>query len=96
MFVIPDMSDVARSKYFFIKIDKGVLKGAGTISELSLAAWMNRDIVAMLDGVSLDELPGWMCGCLAKAHMVVNIKEAIEYYKSLDIEQDEDEQRESQ
>jgi len=87
-FIHPDMADVARSKFFFIKIDKGVLKGAGTISELSLATWMNKYIVAMLDGLEIQELPGWMCGCLTKAKFVKTINEAIDHFKTLKIEEE--------
>lgn len=90
-FVMPDMSDVARSLYFFIKIDQGVLDGAGTKSELSLAAWMKRHIVCFLDGVEMSQLPGWMCGCLATAHFVNSIDEAIEYFKALVIDSEDDE-----
>ena len=82
-FVVPDLSDVTRSQYFFIRIDPGVLKGAGTISELSLAAFLNRHIVAVIDRVERKNLPGWMLGCLVKAHFVLNINSAIEYYKKL-------------
>lgn len=90
-FIMPDLSDVARSKYFFIKIDKGVLKGAGTISELSLAAWMNKHIVATLDGVKIEECPGWMVGCLATATFVKNVEEGIELYKRILNIKDEEE-----
>jgi hypothetical protein len=91
-FVMPDMSDVARSRFFFIRIDEGVLKGAGTISELSLAAWFNRYIVAFLDGVKIGELPGWMCGCLNTARFVNSIEEAIEHFKKLEIETESEEE----
>lgn len=89
-FVMPDMADVARSRFFFIRIDKGVLKGAGTISELSVAAWFNRYIVAFIDGVDIKDLPGWMCGCLTNAHFVNSVEEGIEHFKQLKIESEDE------
>jgi hypothetical protein len=82
-FVMPDLSDVARCKYFFIKIDKAVFKGAGTISELSLAAWMNKHIVAMFDDIEMHECPGWLLGCLSNAYFVKDVEDGIAYYKSI-------------
>lgn len=87
--VMPDLSDVSRSRFFFIKIDPAVFKGAGTISELSLAAFYNRQILAFIDGVKKEEMPGWMLGCLARANFATSIDQAIEYYKNLKIEGDE-------
>ena len=82
-FITPDMSDVARCKYIFVRLDKGVFKGAGTISELALAAWLNKHIVVMLDGIKEEDIPGWTCGCLRDAVFVKTVDEAIEYYKEL-------------
>jgi len=79
--VMKDMVNVATSQYFFVKIDKAVLKGAGTISEITTAAWLGKDIVVMLDGLKYHVLPTWMLGCLAGAEFVESIDEAIEIYK---------------
>jgi len=79
--VMRDMVNVATSQYFFVKIDKGVLKGAGTTSEMTTAAWLGKDMIVMLDGVKVHTLPTWMLGCLATAEFVDSIDEAIELYK---------------
>lgn len=79
-FVMPDMISVSTSKYFFVKIDCAVLKGAGTISEITTAAWLGKDMIAFLDGVKEDDLPSWMLGCLDGATFVNSIDEAIELY----------------
>lgn len=81
LYIRPDISDVLRSKYLFVKIDKAVLRGAGTISEVCFAAYYRKNIVYMLtDGLKEKDLPGWMLGCLVKATKVKTIKEAVEYY----------------
>ena len=79
--VMKDMVNVATSQYFFVKIDKAVLKGAGTISEITTACWLGKDIIVMFDGVKRESLPSWMLGCLASAQVVETIEEAIEIYK---------------
>ena len=79
--VMKDMVNVATSQYFFVKIDKAVLKGAGTISEITTAAWLGKDMVVMLDGLKVHTLPTWMLGCLAGSHFVDSIDEAIDVYK---------------
>jgi hypothetical protein len=79
--VMKDMVNVATSQYFFVKIDKAVLKGAGTISEITTACWLGKDMMVMLDGVKAVSLPTWMLGCLAGAQFVESIDEAIVVYK---------------
>jgi hypothetical protein len=79
--VMKDMVNVATSQYFFVKIDKAVLKGAGTISEITTAAWLGKDMVVMFDGVKKEKLPSWMIGCLAPAQEIESIEEAIDVYK---------------
>ena len=79
--VMKDMVNVATSQYFFVKIDKAVLRGSGTISEITTAAWLGKDMVIMLDGLKHQVLPTWMLGCLAGAEFVESIDEAIEIYK---------------
>lgn len=81
--VMKDMVNVATSQYMFVKIDKAVLKGAGTISEITTACWLGKHMIAMLDGVRLTSLPTWMLGCLAGAEFVDSIEEGIEIYKEL-------------
>ena len=84
--VMKDMINVVTSQYFFVKIDKAVLKGAGTISEITTAHWMSKDMVVMLDGLKLTSLPSWMLGCLAGAEFVDSVDEAIELYKEKALE----------
>jgi len=80
-FIMPDMHDVATSRYTFVLLDPAVFKGAGTISEIALACWLGKEIVYMLEGVEKKDMPGWALGCLANAIEVKSIDEAIEYYK---------------
>jgi len=80
--VLRDMINVSTSQYFFVKIDKAVLKGAGTISEITTAAWLSKEMLVMLDGVKEEHLPTWMLGCLAGAEFISSIDEAIGVYKS--------------
>ena len=79
-FVMPDMISVSTSKYFFVKIDHGVFQGAGTISEITTAAWLSKHMVVFLDGVKETEIPSWTLGCLDGAIFVKSINEAIELY----------------
>jgi len=81
-YIMPDMHDVATSRYFIVLLDSAVFKGAGTISELSLACWLGKEIVYILDGISKNDMPGWAIGCLAGAIELKSIDEAIEYYKN--------------
>ena len=81
--VTRDMVNVATAQYFFVKIDKAVLRGAGTISEITTACWLGKHMIAMLDGVKLEILPTWMLGCLAPAEFVESIEDAIEIYKGI-------------
>jgi len=78
-FVLPDMADVARCHKFFVYIDHAY--SSGTYGELSLASWLNKDIVCYLDNVKLEELPQWIIGCLSDARYVNSVTEAIDYYK---------------
>ena len=82
-FIFPDLAHVSLCPEFFVKLDKGVFKGAGTTSELTMACWMRKNIVAFLDGITVDELPGWMLGCLADSLFVDSIDDAIEHYRKL-------------
>ena len=47
-FIMPDMHDVATSRYFVVLLDPAVFKGAGTVSVLSLACWLGKEIVYVL------------------------------------------------
>ena len=80
-FVIPDMEDVLKSEYFFVKLDKGVARGSGTYGELTIAGYLNKSIVYFLDGIKETDIPGWSLGCLANAIKVESIDDAIKYYK---------------
>jgi len=81
-FIIPDIEAVMKSENLFVKIDPGVIRGSGTYGELTVAAYFNKSIVYMLDGVKETELPGWTLGCLTNAVKVESIEDAIKYYKS--------------
>ena len=78
-FILPDMKDVATSNYFFVYIDH--VYSSGTYGELSLAAWLGKDIVCFLDGIELKSLPMWVVGCLSEATFVDSIEDVIKYYK---------------
>ena len=80
-FILPDMKDVAICNHFFVYIDH--VYSSGTYGELSLAAWLGKDIVCFLDGVKLKELPMWVHGCLSNATFVDSIDDGIKYYKDL-------------
>ena len=81
-FIMPDMHDVATSQEFFVLLDKAVFKGAGTVSEMTLACWLGKDIVYMIaDDIQRSEMPGWALGCLTGATQVDSIDDAIKYYK---------------
>ena len=83
-FVIPDMNCVRDCEHFFIQICETTFKGMGTPSELSLAAWLGKPIVAWIDNVNLGTIPGWTLGCLDGATLVSSLDEAVEHYKMLD------------
>jgi hypothetical protein len=80
-FIRPDIDDVIESKYFFVKIDKAVLRGAGTISETTVAAYYNKNIVYWITNCLKEtELPGWLLGSLHRGTKVKSIGEAVRYY----------------
>ncbi len=80
-FIIPDIQDVMRCSHFFIKIDKTTGKGSGTWGELTVAAYLNKKIIYMIDGVEPENIPGWSLGCLTYAHKVDSIDDAIKFLK---------------
>lgn len=80
-FIIPDIEDVMRCSHFFIKIDKTTGKGSGTWGELTVAAYFNKIIIYMIDGIEPADIPGWSLGCLTYAHKVESIDEAIKFLK---------------
>lgn len=80
-FIMPDMHDVATSRYVFVLLDQGALKGAGTVSELTMASWMGKEIVVLIEDLENDQIPGWVYGCLSEAVLVNSIEEAVKYYK---------------
>lgn len=83
-FIIPDMQSVENCDHFFAYLDESCLRGAGTGAELSLAAHKDRRITVFseLESAS-DDVPSWLYGCLANAHLVNSFDEAIAYYKNL-------------
>ena len=80
-YVLPDMAAVATSKHIFVLIDNNY--SSGTYSELSVAAWLGKDIVCCLDGVKLLDTPLWIRGCLDGATFVNSVDEGIQHYKRL-------------
>jgi hypothetical protein len=83
-YIVPDINDVISSKYFFVKIDKAVLRGAGTGSEICLARWNFKHMVYILeDGLTELDIPGWILGCLFQAKKVKTLDEAIDFYRNL-------------
>jgi len=82
-FVMLDMTLVATSPYFFVRLDPRTFKGSGTVSELTLACWLGKHIVYTIEDMQLEDCPGWTLGCLCGAVRVNNIEEAINYYRNL-------------
>jgi hypothetical protein len=81
-FIIPDMNDVATCNHIFVYLDH--IYSSGTYGELSLASWLNKDIVCYLDNeIKIETLPIWIIGCLNNATFVNSVDEGIEHYKSL-------------
>ena len=80
-YVLPDMAAVATSKHVFVLIDH--CYSSGTYSELSVAAWLGKDIVCCLDGVNLLDLPLWIRGCLDGATFVDSVDAGIRHYLEL-------------
>ena len=81
--IMKDIHDVLGCAEFFVKIDPDVFKGAGTVSEITFAAYFNKHITYMLDDVKFQDIPNWVQGCLYNAMRVKNISDAIKYYKKL-------------
>jgi hypothetical protein len=75
--VLKDINDVISCQEFFVKIDPAVLKGAGTLSEITFATIYNKPITCWFDGISIQDAPGWIQGCLYDTSVVSGIKEAI-------------------
>lgn len=84
-FIMLDMTLVATSPYFFVRLDPRAFKGSGTVSELTLACWLGKHIVYMIEDMKEEDCPGWTLGCLSNAIRVNNIDEAIEYYRNKEI-----------
>lgn len=78
-FIIPDMNNVLISEYFCVKLDKDL--SAGTYGELTMAAFLGKDIVYFLDGIDESKLPGWIIGCFSNAKRVHSLDEIVKYYK---------------
>lgn len=92
-FIMPDMINVSTSKYFFVKIDKGVFQGAGTISEITTSAWLGKEMIVFIDGILETEIPSWTLGCLEGATFVNSIDEAIAIFKKRAIEREKKEKK---
>jgi hypothetical protein len=81
-YIMPDMKDVATANHFFVIIDG--IYSSGTYGELSLASWLNKDIVCFLDNdIKLESLPMWILGCLHGATFVDSVEDGIRHYKVL-------------
>lgn len=79
--VLTDVNDVISCQEFFVKIDAAVLKGAGTLSEITFATVFNKPITCWFDSMTIQDAPGWVQGCLHGADMVNGIKEATSHFK---------------
>lgn len=82
-FIVPDLSFVMQCTHFFVKIDKACCAGAGTWGELTFAAYLNKHIVYYFDDIQIQDIPGWVLGCLCSATEVYNIDSAIDVYIKL-------------
>ena len=83
--VMKDMGIVANCDHFFALLDAPVFKGAGTISELSLACYLKKPVVYMQD-MPYANIPQWTRGCLRYALQLCEIDEVVTYYKRLSID----------
>jgi nucleoside 2-deoxyribosyltransferase len=79
--VIRDINNLIRCEHFLVKIDSAVLKGAGTLSEITFAAIYNKPIVCYFDDITIQDVPGWIQGCLYDATILNGVKDAIKYFK---------------
>ena len=75
-----DICDVISCQELFIKIDRDVFKGAGTVSEITFGCVYNKPMVYWMDGIKMKDIPGWVQGCLCDAKKVSGIRQAIDYY----------------
>lgn len=79
--IIKDVCDVISCQELFVKIDPDVLKGAGTVSEITFGCIYNKPVVCWFDGITIQDVPGWVQGCLYGADMVSSINQAVALYK---------------
>lgn len=80
--ILRDINDVISCQEFFVKIDPAVLRGAGTISEITFATIYNKNITFLLEDVVIDNVPGWVQGCLHGQTMVNGVQEAIAHFRA--------------
>jgi hypothetical protein len=74
-----DLSILKKADIVVVKIDEGVLSGAGTFGELTVARMLNTPVFAWIDlpgGIS--QVPAWAFGCLT--HYTVQERE---FYKMI-------------
>jgi hypothetical protein len=79
--VLKDINDVISCQDFFVKIDPAVLKGAGTLSEITFATIYNKPIVCYFDDITIQDAPGWVQGCLYGATILSGVKDAIGHFR---------------
>lgn len=61
-----DCKEIAeRSDYVICYWDEGAAKGAGTKGELTMAKFFGKPVY-LVTSFPLDELPGWVLGCVSK------------------------------
>lgn len=80
-YIMPDIHDVMRCSHLFIKIDKATGRGSGSWGELTIATYLNKHIIYMIDDIDVVNIPSWSLGCLTHAYRVDNIDHAIKYLK---------------
>jgi hypothetical protein len=63
--VIHDLTVIRNTAdLLFVKYDISVLKGAGTHSEMSFAAYFNKPVMVWLDGIPKNSIPKWAIGSM--------------------------------
>lgn len=79
--ILKDIHDVLDCNEFFVKLDPYVFKSAGTVAEITFAAYFRKPITYILDDIAMDDMPGWIHGCLSDADCMPDIKAAIQHFR---------------
>ena len=79
--IFRDIDYTVFCKEFFVKLDPDVFKGAGTVGEITFACYIHKPITCWFDGMTAQDVPGWVLGCLYGATMVGSAEEAIAHFR---------------